>query len=89
MEIFKATITFFRKPPEATSVHDRYFTQAEYAIKTFENIVALEFGSSVSVIAKTEEVYDKRIVVKNGTKIAEMRVLKIPLYEAARVNLDF
>jgi hypothetical protein len=87
MDIFKAQITLIRKLPEATSVHDRYFARSEDAIQTFKNILSAESG--VSIIAKTEEVYDKRTAMKNGVRIAELRVLKLPLYDTARASLDF
>ena len=86
LEIFKATITILRKLPEATSVHDRYFVRAEDAVLTFKNIVG---ANGVSIIAETQAVYDKRIAMKNGVKIAELRVLKLPVYDTARASLDF
>jgi hypothetical protein len=84
MDIFKATITLLGKSPATTTaVHERYFMRSEDAVQTFKNII-LSREDGVSIIAKTEEVYDKRIAMKNGVMIAELRVLKLPLYAAAR-----
>ncbi len=87
MDIFKAQITLFRKLPAATSVHDRYFARSDDAIQTFKNILSGEGG--VSITAITETIYDKRIAMKNGVKIAELRVLKLPVYDTARASLEF
>jgi len=86
MDIFKAQITFFKKSPSVTSIHDRYFARSEDAITTFENIVTED---GVSIIVETEQIYDKRFAVKNGETIAELRVLKLPLYDTARDSLAF
>lgn len=87
MDIFKASIVLLRRLPEATSVHDRYFLRAEDAVQTFKNILAGE--ADVSISSVTEDVYDKRIAIKNGVKIAELRILKLPLYDTARASLNF
>jgi hypothetical protein len=87
--IFEAQITLKRKLPAATGYHYRRFKHAEHAIQTFQNVVGLEFGGGVSFVAKTEEVYDIRYAFQNDTKVAEMRVLKVPVYETARASLEF
>lgn len=87
MEIFKAQITMLRKLPEPTSVHDRYFARAEDAFQTFKNILSQERG--VSITEADKGVFGVRVASKNGEKIAEIRVLKLPVYDSPRLNLDY
>lgn len=88
MEIFKATITVPRKPPAATAVHDRYFLRQEDAFQTFKNIMSKENGVYIER-APLRKPYEGLIAMKNGQKVAEVTVLKLPLYETARASLDF
>lgn len=87
MEVFKATITIIRPLPAATSVHDRYFLRQEDAFQTFRNIMSRE--TEVYIEKVVRKPYDVLIATKNGRRVADMTVLKIPLYETARASLDF
>jgi len=84
---YKAQMTFWG-PGVNTSVHDRYFKSKDHAIQSFKNIVRSRAQDAV-FSDRTKSPYEYVTAAEGEKKIAEVSVLEIPLYDAARTSLEF
>jgi len=87
MTFYKAQMTFWG-PGVQTSVHDRYFKSKDHAIQSFKNIVRSRAKDAV-FSDRSKPPYEYVTATAEESKIAEVSILEIPLYDAARMSLEF